>query len=174
MIVIILFYLTDCRESEEDDDTTRYTKILLTIVCRKALSSGSVDDHRRSLAEIVEQMEREQRRDHLYAYALYELAAEQICHAQVRHFSDRSKPFRFTFVKYSKSIQGTEKAKMNVLPCKLSRIIKVDKKKRSDLICQFFFFFRNKMLLKRIQNTKLNTFEKIYLKCIQNTTRVND
>lgn len=78
--------MTDCGESEEDDNTTRYTKILLTIVCRKALLLGSVDDHRRSLAEIVEHMERERRRDHLYAYSLYELAAEQICYAEVSNF----------------------------------------------------------------------------------------
>lgn len=74
---------TDCRENERDDETTRYQKMLLAVVFRKALSPGSVGDHRRCLIEIVEQMERDERRDHLYAYGLYELAAEQVASVEV-------------------------------------------------------------------------------------------
>lgn len=75
-------FLVDCRETEDDDDTTRYTKRFLTIVCRRVL--GFVDDHRCSLVEIVEQMDRDKRRDHLYAYGLYELAVELLSNAEVR------------------------------------------------------------------------------------------
>lgn len=72
----------DCRETDDDDDATiRYTKKFLTVVCRKAL--GFDDDHRRSLIEIVQRMERDKQRDHLYAYSLYELAAEQISREEV-------------------------------------------------------------------------------------------
>lgn len=95
MYCINLFiYAADCRENKNDNETTRYQKKLLTIVCRKALSSdGPVDeDHRRCLTEIVEQMERDKRRDHLYAYGLYELAAEQVgsIEVSIRLFRVRS------------------------------------------------------------------------------------
>lgn len=72
---------TDCRESVDDDDTTRYTKQFLTIVCQRAL--GTVDNYCRSLMEIVQRMEHDKRRDHLYAYGLFELASEQIDRCEV-------------------------------------------------------------------------------------------
>ncbi|XP_022173873.1 tetratricopeptide repeat protein 39C-like isoform X2 [Myzus persicae] len=73
--------LSDCQEAEDDDNTMWYTKQLLTIVCRRVL--GFVDDHCHSLIEIVENMDRNQRRDHLYVYGVYELTAEQIRHIEV-------------------------------------------------------------------------------------------
>lgn len=74
---------TDCKEAKDDDDATRLTKQLLTVICRKAL--GSVDQNycTRSLAEIVKRMDRDKRRDHLYVYGLYELAIEQIGRTKV-------------------------------------------------------------------------------------------
>jgi len=78
---LILLLLTDCQEAEDDDNTMWYTKQLLTIVCRRVL--GFVDDHCHSLIEIVENMDRNQRRDHLYVYGVYELTAEQIRHIEV-------------------------------------------------------------------------------------------
>ncbi|XP_001950347.2 tetratricopeptide repeat protein 39C-like isoform X1 [Acyrthosiphon pisum] len=72
--------LSDCQEAEDDDNTMWYTKQLLTIVCRRVL--GFVDDHCHSLIEIVENMDRNQRRDHLYVYGVYELTAEQIRHIE--------------------------------------------------------------------------------------------
>jgi len=73
--------LVDCQEAEDDDNTMWYTKQLLTIVCRRVL--GFVDNHCHSLTEIVENMDRNQRRDHLYVYGVYELTAEQIRHIEV-------------------------------------------------------------------------------------------
>lgn len=73
--------MTDCQEAEDDDNTMLYTKQLLTVVCQRVL--GFVDDHRQSLIDIVENMDRNQRRDHLYVYGVYELTAEQIRHNEV-------------------------------------------------------------------------------------------
>ncbi|CAH1708028.1 unnamed protein product [Aphis gossypii] len=70
--------LSDCQEAEDDDNTMLYTKQLLTVVCQRVL--GFVDDYRQSLIDIVENMDRNQRRDHLYVYGVYELTAEQIRH----------------------------------------------------------------------------------------------
>lgn len=79
--IISILLLVDCQKAEDDDNTMWYTKQLLTIVCRRVL--GFVDDHCHSLVEIVENMDRNQRRDHLYVYGVYELTAEQIRHIEV-------------------------------------------------------------------------------------------
>lgn len=80
-------YLADCKEFEgADDDTTRYMAAFLTTLCRRALQTrGDNDEYLSRLTKIVELMEREKRRDHLYAYGLYELAAEQISSAAVSY-----------------------------------------------------------------------------------------
>ncbi|XP_060839188.1 tetratricopeptide repeat protein 39C-like isoform X2 [Rhopalosiphum padi] len=72
--------LSDCQEAEDDDNTMWYTKQLLAVVCRRVLGFGN--DHCQSLIDIVENMDRNQRRDHLYVYGVYELTTEQIRHTE--------------------------------------------------------------------------------------------
>lgn len=97
-----MLLLADCQEAEDDDNTMWYTKQLLKTVCRKVL--GFVDNYRHSLIEIVENMDRNQRRDHLYVYGVYELTAEQISHAEVSKVlliikkKIKSRTIRFVFI----------------------------------------------------------------------------
>ncbi|XP_025412758.1 tetratricopeptide repeat protein 39C-like isoform X2 [Sipha flava] len=100
------FMAAHCDESDDDDDATRFAKQLLTVICRKALGA-SVGLHyaSRSLAEIVERMDRDKRRDHLYVYGLYELAVEQIGHPEtieegkrtIQKLKDFKGPYQFQY-----------------------------------------------------------------------------
>uniref|UniRef100_A0A2S2P8J6 Uncharacterized protein n=1 Tax=Schizaphis graminum TaxID=13262 RepID=A0A2S2P8J6_SCHGA len=95
--------LSDCQEAEDDDNTMWYTKQLLAVVCRRILGFGN--DHRQSLIDIVENMDRNQRRDHLYVYGVYELTTELIKHIEtidegkrtVQKFKDIKRNYHFQY-----------------------------------------------------------------------------
>lgn len=72
---------TDCQETIDDDDgvneSYRYVKKLLTVVCRRQMME--CDSCRGNLLhELISCMNIHNYKDHVYAYALYELAIEQI------------------------------------------------------------------------------------------------
>ncbi|XP_050541611.1 tetratricopeptide repeat protein 39C-like isoform X2 [Daktulosphaira vitifoliae] len=72
--------ITDCKEAIDDNEVNesyRYIKKLLTVVCRRQMMECD-SCHGNLLHELITYMNIHNYQDHVYAYALYELAIEQI------------------------------------------------------------------------------------------------